>query len=54
MGSKEGTYCVEYWVLYLNNDSWNTILKTNDVMYDDKHNTIKKQNPEFSGFFLHR
>lgn len=51
MGSKEGTYCVEYWVLYLNNDSWNTILKTNDVMYDDKHNTIKNKTLSFQDSF---
>ena len=24
MGIKEGTYCMEHWVLYANNESWNT------------------------------
>ena len=32
MGSKEGTYCMEHWVLYVNNESWNTASKTNDVL----------------------
>ena len=32
MGIKEGTYCMEHWVLYANNESWNTITKTNDVL----------------------
>ena len=35
MGIKEGTYCMEHWVLYTNNESWNTTSKTNDVMYGD-------------------
>ena len=30
---KEGTYCMEHWVLYANNESWNTTSKTNDVLY---------------------
>ena len=34
-GIKEGMYCMEHWVLYANNESWNTISKTNDVMYGD-------------------
>ena len=34
-GIKEGTYCMEHWVLYINNDSWNTASKTNDVFYGD-------------------
>ena len=28
MGIKEGTYCMEPWVLYANNESWNTTSKT--------------------------
>ena len=28
-GIKEGTYGMEHWVLYANNDSWNTTSKTN-------------------------
>ena len=35
MGIKEGTYCMEHWVLYANNESWNTTSKTNDELYDD-------------------
>ena len=35
MGSKEGTCCMEHWVLYTNNESWNTTSKTNDILYDD-------------------
>ena len=35
MGSKEGTYCMEHWVLYPNNESWNTTSKTKDVLYGD-------------------
>ena len=31
VGIKEGTYCMEHWVLYINNESWNTASKTNDV-----------------------
>ena len=41
MGIKEGMYCMEHWVLYANNESWNTISKTNDGLYGDKHNLIK-------------
>ena len=33
MGIKEGTYCMEHWVLYANNESWNATSKTNDVLY---------------------
>ena len=29
MGIKEGTYCMEHWVLYKNNESWITTSKTN-------------------------
>ena len=35
MGSKEGTYRMEHWVLNANNESWNTTTKTNDVLYGD-------------------
>jgi len=35
MGIEEGTFCMEHWVLCTNNESWNTISKTNDVMYGD-------------------
>ena len=24
VGIKEGTHCMEHWVLYVNNESWNT------------------------------
>ena len=32
---KEGTYCMEHWVLYANNESWNTTSKTENVLYGD-------------------
>ena len=38
MGIKEGTYCtycMVHWVLYANNESWNTTSKTNDVLHGD-------------------
>ena len=35
VGIKEGTYCMEHWVLYANNESWNTTSKINDVLYGD-------------------
>ena len=35
MGIKEGTYYMEHWVLYTNNESWNTTSKTNDGLYGD-------------------
>jgi len=35
VGIKEGTYCVEHWVLYENNGSWIIVSKTNDVLYGD-------------------
>ena len=35
MGIKEGTYFMEHWVLYANNESWNSASKTNDVLYGD-------------------
>jgi len=31
----EGTYSMEDWVLYANNESWNITSKTNDVLYGD-------------------
>ena len=34
-GTKEGTDCMEHWVLYANSESWNTTSKTNDVRYGD-------------------
>ena len=34
-GIKEGMYCIEHWVLYANNKSWNTTSKGNDVLYSD-------------------
>ena len=30
MGIKEGTYCMEHWVLYANNESWNIASETRD------------------------
>ena len=33
MGIKEGTYYMEHWVLYANNESWNTTSKTKDLLY---------------------
>ena len=35
VSSKEGTYCIEHWVLYISNKSWNAASKTNDILYDD-------------------
>ena len=35
MGNKDGTDCMEHWVLCVNNDPWNTTSKTNDVLYGD-------------------
>ena len=35
MGIKEGTYCMEHWVLSANNESWNTTSKSKDVLYGD-------------------
>ena len=35
MDIKEGTYCMELWVLYANNESWNFTSKTRDVLYGD-------------------
>ena len=32
---KEGTYCMEPWVLAANKESWNPPSKTNDVVYGD-------------------
>ena len=33
VGIKEGTDCMEHWVLYVNNES--STSKTNDVLYGD-------------------
>ena len=33
MGIKEGTYCMEHWVLYATNASLNTASNTNEVLY---------------------
>lgn len=35
VGPKEGADCMEHWVLYANNESWNNASKTNDVFYGD-------------------
>ena len=35
MSIKESMYCMEHWVLYANNESWNTTSKTKDVLYGD-------------------
>ena len=35
MGIKESTYCMVHWVLYTNNESWNTTSKTKDILYGD-------------------
>ena len=35
MGIKEGTYCMVHWVLYANNESWNTTSKTKDILYGE-------------------
>ena len=35
MGIEEGTFRMEHWVLCTNNESRNTISKTNDVMYGE-------------------
>ena len=35
MGHKEGMYCMLHWVLYANNESWNTTSKTKDILYGD-------------------
>ena len=35
MGIKEGTYCMENWVLYASKESWNFTSKTRDVQYGD-------------------
>ena len=42
-------YWMEHWVLYANNESWNTTSKINDVLYGDEHNTIKKIKTEQKG-----
>ena len=35
VGIKEDTYRIERWVLYANNESWNTTSETKDVLYGD-------------------
>ena len=40
-GIKKGTYCMQYWVLYTNNESGNTISIANDVLYGDEHSNKK-------------
>ena len=35
MGIKEGTYCMEHWVLYASNEAWNTTSITKNVLYGD-------------------
>ena len=35
MGIKKGTDYMGHWVLYANNESWNTTSKTNDVLNGD-------------------
>ena len=35
MGIKEGTCYMEHWVVYANNESWNTASKTKEVLYGD-------------------
>ena len=40
-GIKKGTYHTQYWVLYANNESGNTISIPNDVLYGDKHSNKK-------------
>lgn len=44
VGMKEGTYCMEHWVLHVSHESWNTTSRTNDVLQADSHNTIKNTN----------
>ena len=53
MGIKEGTYSMELWVGYVNNESWNTTSKlmtycmvTNII----KDNNNKKREPELCSF----
>ena len=41
MGIKEGTYCMEYWVLYANDESGNTISIANDRLYGDENSNKK-------------
>jgi len=35
-----------FWVLYANNESWNTTSKTNDAMYGDQHNNKNSKKRE--------
>lgn len=36
MGIKEGTYCDEHWVLYVNDKSLNLTTETNITMYETR------------------
>ena len=40
-GFKKGTYYMQYWVLYANNESGNPISIGNDVLYGDEHSNKK-------------
>ena len=33
MDTEEGTYCVEHWVLYVSDESLNSIPETNIILY---------------------
>ena len=33
VGYREGTNCLVHWVSYANNESWNIISKTKDILY---------------------
>ena len=35
MGSKDGMYCMVYWVLYATNEASNFALESGDVLYGD-------------------
>ena len=35
MGTKEGTYCMEHWVLYATNEASNFASESRDVLYDN-------------------
>ena len=40
-GIKKGTYRMQYWVLYANDESGNTISIANDRLYGDEHSNKK-------------
>ena len=46
MGLKEGTYCDEYWVLYVSDESLNSTPKTNITLYANwsLRKNLKKEN----------